>query len=73
MKDHQNKGIVLRQTRVYVHILTHCMGNYELMNISCCKILESSHRIGVNVSLIMGPKEQILPLLDRLPKYTDPK
>ena len=38
-------------------------GNYEMMNISCCQILESPHRIGVNVSLIMGPKEQILPLM----------
>ena len=26
MKDHENKGIVRRQIRVYVHILTHCMG-----------------------------------------------
>ena len=27
-----------------------------MMNISCCQILEYPDRIGVNVSLIMGPK-----------------
>ena len=58
MKGHGNKGIVLRQTRV-MYISKHTVwGNNEMMNISCCQILESPIEQG---SALL--KEQIIPLL----------
>ena len=33
-----------------------------MINISCCQILEFAHRRGINVSLIVGSKKQIIPM-----------